>query len=1129
MDSSCADSNENQEYSFIKLSNEMNLILQTKINKSTTSKTQIVMCIDTSSSMYNGIKQFSEVLTKVCINMGLNYESKIILVTFASKVTCRRCSVNELLNMKAQGATNFCPVFKSLGDIFEPNESIIMIVVSDGQINDFSQIPIAKEYYYDKCREKNIKFHSIIFISYGMSGSTNCEALCPPDGPVPVRRTEQTPGEHLLKIHISSITNSTNFPGINFITPGEESKDLSFNLAPFAITYDSLKFANGAIFKEEIVTFSLLKQIVQDLLNFYREHIFMLERKKKTSVQTAIETFLQIFQNILSASKKLSEDHIIISTSDNSKIKSGRFSKLFEQIDNIDDYSESLNILNEVIIGEITFLQREKEISKHVTRVVMNTDVDLNRHVQEISREQAKTAAKFERHRERKKLGPILEVTIGELQKLKNFIETCEKLDEHKSVISLLTWFEQVKEYLESIDFEKLSQLDEENINIIARYLPLLGWDCYMIPKYMSDTTQVNIIIISSDDTQLFSNEKFTDLGRNAKLPCENTGTHQIIPVFNSETFKYLVKNCPRLLQQAFLLLLFGSNKVEETLHVSDPLVGVYGAAVFYICGELCKNNLTVLWDKLKICMEHLSISGLYRYKNAYLQLKTNLDSQMNIESWTYEINSICFHFINNHIGIPQFLLHLQLAFEENHFANFDLVKVLQMLCIMTIMKRWINLNMQDLVPKYIDAFLELLGYNKSIFVYPPQLFTRPKISKSFIILLEDIDTEKLDSILGEQRDQILIILQLPLIIKNMHEDNQTFQKCSNYNEWIPLILYCLTLGIKGFSQLENNINPTNADYVKDYFNIFIEERFTHDMMKWDLEQHKEEMNYMRKNIVPMMIKKPVNEFIRIAQTGLKRRIDDDEVVIYKLPDGGPFHDAVIQLIKNNLFDRALALLQGEMTVNDEKYQISANPQRINRNQKEEYIKLLDSLNNGTDAFLELYTYIEDINNGFKYRESNLPNRHSHSRLVPSFNSLGYATIYEYGLDLLEKNQIQYFVQYIKDHETCKCKCSNFMKVHMKNTGLNGENFASFLDRMSSNHEWWMKILKPPTIYNINIIEYNFAKFHSWLLRKKFSQADYNALLDDWLTKNMILSRRRELLKKYPDYITNIRKNRFVI
>jgi hypothetical protein len=38
-------------------------------------------------------------------------------------------------------------------------------------------------------------------------------------------------------------------------------------------------------------------------------------------------------------------------------------------------------------------IQREKEISKHVTKVVMNTDVDLNRRVQEISREQAKTAA----------------------------------------------------------------------------------------------------------------------------------------------------------------------------------------------------------------------------------------------------------------------------------------------------------------------------------------------------------------------------------------------------------------------------------------------------------------------------------------------------------------------------------------------------------------------------------------------------------------------------------------------------------------------------------------------------------------------------------------------------------------
>lgn len=1125
MDSPCSDSDEIQEYPFIELSEGMKVVLQPKINKSITNQPRFVVCMDTSGSMYNGIKQFSEVLTRVCINMGLNYESKIILVTFDSKVSCRRCSVKEILNITANGCTNFSPVFKSLGDIFEPNESIIMIVVSDGQINDSSQIPTAKEYYYEKCREKNITFRSIIFISYGFSGSTNCEALCPPNGPVPVRRTEQIPGEHLLKIHISSGTGSKNLSPIEFITPGEESTDLSFNLAPFAITYDSLKIANGAIFKEEIVTFSLLKQIVQDLLNFYREHIFMLERKKKTSVQAAIKTFLQIFQNILTASKKLSEDHI--STSCNSKIKSGKFSKLFEQIDTIDDYPESLNILNEVIIGEITFLQREKEISKEATKVV--TDVDLNKLVQGISREQAKTAAKFGRHRERKKLGPIVEVAINELLKLQNFIEICEHSEELKSVISLSTWYDLAKEYLEIIDFTSLSQLDEEAINTISRYFPLLGWDCDMNPKYMSDTTQVDIKIISSDNTIISTEDKYCRSGRSAKLPCENTGTHQIIPVFNSETFKYLVKNCPRLLQQAFLLLLFGSNKVEETLHVSDPLVGVYGAAVFYICGELCKNNSTVLWEKLKISMDHLSISGLYRYKNAYLHLKTNLDSQMNIKSWIFEINNIGFHFINNHIGIPQFLLHLQLAFEENQFANSDLVKVLQMLCIMTIMKRWINSNMQDLIPKYIDAFLELLGYNKSIFVYPPQLFTRPKLQKPSIILLEDINTEKLDSILGEQRDQILIILQLPLIMENMHKNSQTFQKCSDYNEWTPLILYCLALGIKGFPQLENNVNPTNADYVNDYLNIFIEERFTHDKMKLDLERHKEEMNYMRENIVPMMIKKSVDEFIRIAQTGLKRRIDDNEVVIYKLPDGGPFHDAVIQLIKNNLFDRALALLQGEMTVNDEKHQISQNPQRINRSQKEEYIKVLDSMNNKNEAFLKLYTYIEDVNNGFDYRESNLPNRHSHSGLVPSFNSLGYATIYEYGLDLLEKNQIQNFIKYIKDHETCKCKCSNFMKVHMKNTALNGENFASFLDRMSSNHEWWMKILKPPTTYNINIIEYNFVKFHSWLLRKKFSQADYNTLLDDWLTKNMILSRRRELLKKYPDYMTNVRKNRFVI
>ena len=61
----------------------MKIILQPKINKSTTNQHKFVLCMDTSSSMFNGIKQFSEVLIKVCkCNMKLNDESEIILVTY---------------------------------------------------------------------------------------------------------------------------------------------------------------------------------------------------------------------------------------------------------------------------------------------------------------------------------------------------------------------------------------------------------------------------------------------------------------------------------------------------------------------------------------------------------------------------------------------------------------------------------------------------------------------------------------------------------------------------------------------------------------------------------------------------------------------------------------------------------------------------------------------------------------------------------------------------------------------------------------------------------------------------------------------------------------------------------------
>jgi hypothetical protein len=1122
---------------YIEIPGKMKIIWRQEVKNNIVDDQTLVLCIDTSGSMCNVMKAYIQKLFNICINMGFTAESQIILVTFASCVECLRCPLKKILDIEADGNTNFSPVFTYLAEIFKQNEHVVILVITDGKIGDSSSVPEKARMYQEIIKKKNIQFDFVGIISYGLRGTSICEKLCPGNIFIPWRRTEDIPGQYLNELPNFRNIKIMDLSPMKFIILGyENSTILSFNIAGYSITVDNVEsFENTqyqVIFTEINVSLNVLGEITKKLVNTVMQHLIMLQRKGSNVLKIGNETYSQILQNILCASESLAEKHINISTDSDisSKIKSGRFGSYFSKIKTIDD-SFTFEVLNKIIIEFIKSLDREKQINKQQSRTIMKTDEELNLEIREKSLIQAATAAKLERRQE-KKLGPIVEVTKNELHRLEKLLEKEDTPEGLTSVISLKSQKDSWKEYMKDIDLSLFSQLSEESANMIGRYFPLNGFDCDMVSLSMVDTTQINMKKVSSDNTILSTEDKYCQSGRDAKLPSGNTGTHQIFPIFNPTVFEYLVKNCPRLLQQSFLLNLFGSNIVESTLHISDPLVGIYGAGVFYFCIELCKTNSTILWEKLKIGMEHLFISGIHRYKNVFLHLKENINSQLKIESWTFTINDIVFHLINDHIGIPQFLLHLQLAFNENQFVDSNLVKKLRMICIMIDMKRWVKHNTTT---QYTDNFLELLGYDKSIFVYPPQLFLRPQLMKPTVIPLQDIDINKLNNILSEQFVRIQMIAQLPTIIENLHKNNHSFVKNQDCCELIPLVLYCLAQGIKNFQQIENNINPEDPSYVTQYLEIFITETFTNDKIKWESERNKEETIYMHKNIVPMMMHPETddNMFIEIAKFGLKRKIiDTDEVVIYKLPDGGPFHDAVIKLIKKHKFARAYALLIGYMTVNDVKHIIYSKPRRIDKNMKKEYISLLDSIDSmdsmkssSDSIFNELCTFIRNSNEGFNYRESNVPNRHYHCKNKPSFASLGYSTQNEYGLALLKADKINEFIKYIKDHNTCECKCNDSFNVHMLNTSRKDEDLATFLDRMKDNHDWWVEILEPTRPEsNININEYNFAKFHSWLLKRKVSQADYNTILDDWLEKNSLKTKRKELLKKYPKYITNVRK-----
>ena len=1133
------------KYEYFKLPNNMSIVIQPdKQDEDSTDELDnitLVLCLDISFSMRGSIEKYVIALYNKFISMGFTNESEIILVTFGSETTCYRCPLNSILTIRADGSTFFSSVFPSIAQILRQDEHIVVIVVSDGEIADKQQIPSAAATYHKTIKNKKIQFNFVGIISWGLNGATICEQLCPHDI-TPWRRTETTVGEYLNQLPNFFTLKIIELP-IKFITPGEEMTALWFNALECAITFDQLESVVENInyrvtFNQKKLCIYWLEKIVKKWLITYQENLVMLQQKRdNSSVQKAINIYLKMFENVQLASRDLAEDtHTDLAehthTYKNSKNKSGRLKKFFQQITSTDTITV-FKLLDEVITEAIDFLKREEGITQQLSRKIKKTDTELNRDIEEMSRRQAIAADKLGR-RAKAKMGPIVEGITNELKTL-NDIEKkwIDISDEPTSIISLMTFRQLIKEYLDEIDFNKLLQLNEDQIHEIARYFPLVGWDCYMEPKNMGDTTQVYMIHITSDTVMLSTEDKYSQAGRDARLPSENTGTHQIIPVFIPQVFEQLVKFCPRLLQQSFLLLLFGTNKVEVTIHPSDPLVGVYGAAAYYFAYELCKCNSTILYEKLKIVVELLCISGMRRYLNAYLHLKTNVSSELQIKSWTFSIDTAIIHLINDHIGIPQFIMHLKLVIDssrdwKNHFFNISsckLIKVLQMLCTISIMKKWIQTEMRGSPPQYTKSFFELLGYESSMFVYPPQLFKRPELIKPPTICLEKIDTKKIDSILGSQRDKINMIIQLPEIIKYLYENNQSLQEIEDYNEIIPVILYSLGQGIKNFPQMENNINPADMNYVRQYLDSLIKETYENDKRKWEAERNKEEMNVLLRKIVPMMIKVDDVEFFKIAETGLKCLTDTGEVVVCKLPNGGPYHTAVIALMNAQLFHRALALLTGEIIINGKKKLFSM-PIRITKNQKNEFIMILENIESSginDESLTVLIAFIKAIKTGFEYRDTSKSNRHNHSNIVPSYNSFGFNSMIEYAKSLVDAGQINELINYIERHEICNCKCNNWFKSHIPKK----EDLSIFLNRMSNDINWWKTIVQPIT-KTINIEEYKFAKFHYWLCQKNFTQSEYNLVLNQWLEKNNLTAKRMQLLKKFPQTTKNIRKRHFI-